>query len=1145
MNKIRLLFALALLVAACVGSLRAQVNAYTFRSAADLTALQYTQITDGRTIAATDSCDDQLLRNIPVGFDFPFAGRTVNALVVSANGFVCVEAEAVAGLAATSPISTGFYRFVISPFGADLKGSRTGRIVVRTSGDAPNRVFTVQWQNWLTSDVIATLTNQPPDTLNFQVRLEENGGISFGYGQMGLSQDIGAFDIEVGLLGASSADFHNRAVVSANSAVNDPWSASARGTKLDAKALYGAQRFEARLLGAPRNGLVYAFMPPGSMSSGMMGGGMMMGGMMGGMTTAPLTAPVAASPANEATLGIPGEIRWQPVQGATSYRVSISGAQDGSNPLVNTLTSNTSLNISSNDIDATAGLNYFWRVQAVRNNGSEQELSGQSEVRRFVSRPLPRIRTMSERMFQQGVERRVRITADNIMFGNAANVVFVRDSGNASGNARITPTQVNVESSTSLQVTVRFPSDAQAGSYGVSIIAGSDTIRQASVLTVYPESARSFTNSFDPLRHGFKFANAGENMWNRSIWGSIDYSSAAFPPEIQEIGKQADFPSWDDFVPAYERRYGRSAFTDANRRNPRRDAVSNWRAKKTKWGGSCNGFAVTAASAWAGRYAFDREANQYDVTPNLRALINRNQIFQDNPKTGREDDGTPNSAVRQILESWNLPRNQHFLIGIYNIRPDGSSGGGHALFPFRIGTGTAANGDIIDSVFSYDMNFPNIKDSAIVVNRTRNTWFWWGLTNSDERNGDSPWQGSESTNSLNADGTVATAFSVNIPNGSISTQASSLLASGKGNTAQTHSENSTENDDLIPVFFSDDDESTTASTPRVTLTNRINQSIESIGVLAQRPAIPTAEVIRPIATGADVIVQGFNLPIFSAEQYRLNYTATKRTVTNLITSTVRQYGFLTVFGNNPANTGLIQPFSLSPNTPQDFVRISSREATRNGVLAVWKSDPSDTVWTNYIQLSNVNLSANDSVDVRLTNDGAAFTVTNYGTAKTVALYMERFDSTSFPRVNLPARSASTFSITNLNNLRACDILVRLDIGLNGKTDSAYYLRRNGVVSSVKAQSADIASMFHVNVYPNPASNLASVDYVILPEMGAQRVRVELLDMLGRRVATGFDGIAGVGRNSASFNLESLANGLYICRVSIGDRTETRLLNVRR
>ena len=79
-----------------------------------------------------------------------------------------------------------------------------------------------------------------------------------------------------------------------------------------------------------------------------------------------------------------------------------------------------------------------------------------------------------------------------------------------------------------------------------------------------------------------------------------------------------------------------------------------------------------------------------------------------------------------------------------------------------------------------------------------------------------------------------------------------------------------------------------------------------------------------------------------------------------------------------------------------------------------------------------------------------------------------------------------------------------------------------------------AFVLHAN-YPNPFNPVTTIEFE-LPEAAA--VRLEVFDMMGRRVATLVDGQLDAGRHSTNWNARSdagspVASGVYIYRMQAG------------
>ncbi|MEX2656577.1 MAG: T9SS type A sorting domain-containing protein [Balneolales bacterium] len=93
------------------------------------------------------------------------------------------------------------------------------------------------------------------------------------------------------------------------------------------------------------------------------------------------------------------------------------------------------------------------------------------------------------------------------------------------------------------------------------------------------------------------------------------------------------------------------------------------------------------------------------------------------------------------------------------------------------------------------------------------------------------------------------------------------------------------------------------------------------------------------------------------------------------------------------------------------------------------------------------------------------------------------------------------------------------------------------VTSAQPDPADLPQRFalHHN-YPNPF-NPATVIRYELPR--TSEVRLEVFDLLGRRVATLVDGPVQAGRHEAHFNASRLSSGVYLYRLQAGSTASSQ------
>jgi len=102
-------------------------------------------------------------------------------------------------------------------------------------------------------------------------------------------------------------------------------------------------------------------------------------------------------------------------------------------------------------------------------------------------------------------------------------------------------------------------------------------------------------------------------------------------------------------------------------------------------------------------------------------------------------------------------------------------------------------------------------------------------------------------------------------------------------------------------------------------------------------------------------------------------------------------------------------------------------------------------------------------------------------------------------------------------------------------DNVYALFIDGMSVSVLSDETPVAFELLQN-YPNPFNPATLIQYA-LPQPAV--VRLEVYNMIGRRVALLVDGQKSAGWHEISFDASSLASGIYIYRIQAGSFVETR------
>ena len=186
------------------------------------------------------------------------------------------------------------------------------------------------------------------------------------------------------------------------------------------------------------------------------------------------------------------------------------------------------------------------------------------------------------------------------------------------------------------------------------------------------------------------------------------------------------------------------------------------------------------------------------------------------------------------------------------------------------------------------------------------------------------------------------------------------------------------------------------------------------------------------------------------------------------------------------------------------------------------ANPSDAVGIN-IRFTKYNFTLKknivvDSVNYSLVGGSGILSSPNYWVEGSAAI---KYDKSAA----LPDSMTITFnSGTAKNSLLALD-----DISFTRKDPAS--------VNAVHFEP--ITRLSDVNVYPNPANNLANISY----HTGElSQVTIELYDMAGRRVARLYDAAQGPGEHSLPVNTSIFNNGLYMYRISAsGDISTGKLI----
>ncbi len=204
----------------CFFSLMAGVSNAQVNYAFTASTATYSTIS-GTTASLSDitgygAQEEGFQNNIPIGFNFNYNGTTYSAIGVNANGFAYfgqLTTEDEANNAYTNGLKDLLpgLRPILAPFWEDTKYATVNEISYLTTGAAPNRVFTLQWNNMIIGWDYSNPT--PTPSLNMQVKLYETTGlVEFAYDQIpgGLVGSVGSDasrGASIGLAAAGTGNF--------------------------------------------------------------------------------------------------------------------------------------------------------------------------------------------------------------------------------------------------------------------------------------------------------------------------------------------------------------------------------------------------------------------------------------------------------------------------------------------------------------------------------------------------------------------------------------------------------------------------------------------------------------------------------------------------------------------------------------------------------------------------------------------------------------------------------------------------------------------------------------------------------------------------------------------------------------------------
>ncbi len=199
----------------------------------------------------------------------------------------------------------------------------------------------------------------------------------------------------------------------------------------------------------------------------------------------------------------------------------------------------------------------------------------------------------------------------------------------------------------------------------------------------------------------------------------------------------------------------------------------------------------------------------------------------------------------------------------------------------------------------------------------------------------------------------------------------------------------------------------------------------------------------------------------------------------------------------------------------------------------------DTSGERIFTVLNTSISAGDSVNFVVSPDLASFSYINWGGPKTYDLMIEQkgahADSTFYSDFSLGESTTHKFTPQDWDSLSESQVILEIDVGNDGSIDSTIVLEP-GVPVPSRHLSGLPTTFFLSQNYPNPFNPITEIRYALPRDC---RVRLEVYNILGQKVATLVDGNQKAGYKTARWDASSFTSGIYFYRLRAGDFVQTR------
>lgn len=592
---------------------------------------------------------------------------------------------------------------------------------------------------------------------------------------------------------------------------------------------------------------------------------------------------------------------------------------------------------------------------------------------------------------------------------------------------------------------------------------------------------------FTPDVNGFLFDNTAANTWPPRSWVDyLDGKHAGLIAMLHQIGYDDllfpdQFPSWDTWADAF----GDAAVYLRPPPNPiySQKAVEKWKSRWEHHSGSCEGFSIASLLELLDLSTFPLPYLRAPSNDTIVELINKYYLYQFSAESAPYlyygPGQNPADMVDSLRRSLQRDPSRYQPLGLYAFSGDGSSSG-HSVVAYRIKCDTTARGRV-DSVFIYDSNHPNDSTRAVAVWRDESPVVW-----------------------------VYSGFGAGFGKGFLPDIEIGTFAHGKKPTLPASAPpygkhpQPMASDPSCNIDFGD--------SARVTVSDKAGHSIASFDTLTG--TMPNAGYVIP-KTGGRTRVMGFHFLQADPTGWNIFYKPQNASLQNFLS--IGSSALTTYFFFKQTDLNSAQKFSV--NVPDQSLSLKAgAPSTGFGLSMIWNANGGE----NSVNMLHSSLSKNDSLHFKLESSTNNFLLMNSGTAKQYDLSLRHATSAvemnkNFSGINLGGNELHTLVVGNWDNLDTTTILIKIDRGMNGTTDSTIVLQSGTASVHEKYDSEFSLSVQRIRIG-------ARITYMLSKD-GSVSLRV--IDGLGREVAMPIEERQSSGIHEFDFNQTMLESGVYL------------------